>query len=540
MKRRLCGREVFIGPKAIPDSQAVQFTPIRFPVIAGAGKGRVISGFLSCTPAGPRMEIAWDHNHLYAIQSKDGLKELWSTENDGAQVRSVVYDGRYAWATVYRGSVSPWLLVIDPQSETVQEVSVDSGLPLQPEEKMPPRGQQEMLVAPVSPGCACVAGSFGRAWIALVKYDPQAVRPLSVDVFHEARRTWDGADPRFPLDPGAVFQPTCMTVLTDAAGDHRRIFIGRFDGGHTRVGNYPLLVDPVARSVSVVEADLFRNFFAIWPLTLRTFGVHQGAVYFFGMGPRAQRHLYRIGFPELKPVVVSDDAPNGCVVSYCDRLHIVGPKWWRLRADDGLDDMGNVPWSFEENYGRSRWIELQPSAPTELRPLLREICLSRYYGLLAITHNRSNTNLNDLWTTYQVSIREDKVVPAVPLEDEESRKMAEFKKRLATASEAIRREPRDAKAWYQRAIVYQQGKLWQKSVDDSTEAIRLDPRFAQAYFARGTSRTFLGKPDEEIADYTEAIRLDPLFSPAYFRRGFAPPAQAILTAPKPTSQGSSA
>jgi len=70
--------EVVAGPRAIPDSQAAQFTPIQFPVIAGAGKGRTISGFLSCTAAGPRREIAWDRNHVYAIQGKDGLKELWS------------------------------------------------------------------------------------------------------------------------------------------------------------------------------------------------------------------------------------------------------------------------------------------------------------------------------------------------------------------------------------------------------------------------------------------------------------------------------
>ncbi len=164
-----------------------------------------------------------------------------------------------SWIVValYRGSASPWLLVIDPERGTVREVAADSGLPLQPEEKMPLRGQQEMLVAPFVPGHACVCGSFGRGWIALVEYDPRAAKPLRVDVFHEARRTWDVADPHFVSDAQAAFMPSCMTVLTDAVGGQRRIFIGRDDGGHTRIDSCPLLVDPTARSVSVVVQDGF-------------------------------------------------------------------------------------------------------------------------------------------------------------------------------------------------------------------------------------------------------------------------------------------
>ncbi len=509
---------VLADPRPIPDSQAAHFAPIQFPVIAGAGKGRTISGLLSCTAAGPRRDIAWDRNHVYAIESKDGLKELWSTDDTNAIVLCVVFDGRYAWAAVFNfrdRRDRPRLLVLDPEQEMVREITKEDGLPLQAKENVPAFSEQRLMVAPLSPGRACVADGFGRSWIALVTYDPKAAKPVSVDVFHEARHTWDGTA-GFAMDPGAVFQPDSMVLLTDKpAADpsaQRRILIGRWDGGHSAIGGHPLLVDPELRSVSVVSPGTFTSFVAGMPSQLRSFCVHQGAVYLFDIEfPRPVPHLYRIGFPELKPVIFGSDLPEGCLVSGDDGLHIVGLKWWRLRADGRLDDMGIVPWGYRERFaGKStRWVKVDRDAPKEARPLLCEICRSRYYGFLAVTENG----------TYQVSFREEKLVPAVPHPDEDSRQKEEFDKTVAELTEAIRQNPQDAKGYNRRALAYLRGHQFAKGIADATEAIRLDPRSAEARNTRGALHLGAGDGDRAIADFTEAIRLDSKYAASYNNRG---------------------
>ena len=44
-----------------------------------------------------------------------------------------------------------------------------------------------------------------------------------------------------------------------------------------------------------------------------------------------------------------------------------------------------------------------------------------------------------------------------------------------------------------------------------TEAIRLDPKFAKAYYKRGNCYGDKGEYDKAIADFTEVIRLDPVY-----------------------------
>ena len=55
-------------------------------------------------------------------------------------------------------------------------------------------GAQNILaVAPVSPGVACLCGSFGQTWLATARFDAD-VGGASVKVFHEARRQIDFDD----------------------------------------------------------------------------------------------------------------------------------------------------------------------------------------------------------------------------------------------------------------------------------------------------------------------------------------------------------
>ena len=60
-----------------------------------------------------------------------------------------------------------------------------------------------------------------------------------------------------------------------------------------------------------------------------------------------------------------------------------------------------------------------------------------------------------------------------------------------------------------------------KAIADYTEAIRLNPKDADAYYNRGLAYWNKGKFDKAIAEYTEAIRLNPKLAEAYYSRGFA-------------------
>ncbi|MDA9968356.1 tetratricopeptide repeat protein [Salibacteraceae bacterium] len=62
---------------------------------------------------------------------------------------------------------------------------------------------------------------------------------------------------------------------------------------------------------------------------------------------------------------------------------------------------------------------------------------------------------------------------------------------------------------------------YKSAIADFTTAIRLDPDDASAYYNRGLAYDDLGEYKSAIADYTTAIRLDPDFASAYYNRGIA-------------------
>ncbi len=67
---------------------------------------------------------------------------------------------------------------------------------------------------------------------------------------------------------------------------------------------------------------------------------------------------------------------------------------------------------------------------------------------------------------------------------------------------------------------------YDKMIADCTEAIRLDPKFARAYAGRGYAWYFKGDYDKAISDDNEAIRLDPRSATSYYNRGNSRQAKA--------------
>ncbi|MHB0772227.1 caspase family protein [Bradyrhizobium sp. 5.13L] len=92
---------------------------------------------------------------------------------------------------------------------------------------------------------------------------------------------------------------------------------------------------------------------------------------------------------------------------------------------------------------------------------------------------------------------------------------------IAAASEAIRRDPKDANAYYNRGNAYAASADTDRAIADYTATIRLDPAHANAYYNRGNGYSIKGDTDRAIADYTATIQLDPAYANAYYNRGNA-------------------
>ena len=85
--------------------------------------------------------------------------------------------------------------------------------------------------------------------------------------------------------------------------------------------------------------------------------------------------------------------------------------------------------------------------------------------------------------------------------------------------EAIRINPQDAMAYYNRGSMYRQLGQYERAIQDHDEAIRLDPQSTWAYHNRGIAYDELGQYERAIQDYDEVIRINPQNAIAYYNRG---------------------
>ncbi len=92
---------------------------------------------------------------------------------------------------------------------------------------------------------------------------------------------------------------------------------------------------------------------------------------------------------------------------------------------------------------------------------------------------------------------------------------------IASFTEAMRIDPKDANAYSSRGIAYEGKGDMDKALADYSEAIRIDPKSALAFYNRGIAYARKGDLDKAIADYTEAIGLDPKMAQAYSNRAAA-------------------
>lgn len=86
-------------------------------------------------------------------------------------------------------------------------------------------------------------------------------------------------------------------------------------------------------------------------------------------------------------------------------------------------------------------------------------------------------------------------------------------------SKAINKDPRNAAAYNNRGVVYDDLEQYERAIEDYDKAIELNPDYAIAYYNRGIAYQDLIQYEEAIEDYNRAIELNSGYTAAYNNRG---------------------
>jgi predicted Zn-dependent protease len=80
---------------------------------------------------------------------------------------------------------------------------------------------------------------------------------------------------------------------------------------------------------------------------------------------------------------------------------------------------------------------------------------------------------------------------------------------LRTTAKAMRLNPKDAEAPFNRGLTYMRIDKYDLAARDFTEVIMLQPKNADAYVYRGIIRIYQNKDKDADADFQKAFQLDP-------------------------------
>jgi tetratricopeptide (TPR) repeat protein len=92
---------------------------------------------------------------------------------------------------------------------------------------------------------------------------------------------------------------------------------------------------------------------------------------------------------------------------------------------------------------------------------------------------------------------------------------------LSDANAAVRLDPNNAEGFDVRGNVYNNNRQYDRAIDDYNESLRLDPKSAQAFLDRGVAYYFKGDMQSAIQDYNESIKLNPRRARTFTNRGAA-------------------
>lgn len=286
---------------------SVSFTRLELPATDEARNPCVVPTRINLIPCGKDTDLVSGLKDLYLMKEKGRLKRIFHSDEQFFNFSGVCFDGRFIWAPAKRPN--PLVLVIDPITERVWKLDATNGLPPM---------SSGVQASALEPGRICLSGSFGRSWIADVRFTPET--GAKIDIFFEAREVHDDLDNDAWKNVHEAYLPTWMITIfvPGSQPPQRRVLVGR--------SYYPLLVDPDQRSVEVLPDSVSSS------MSGRNFAIHDGALYWSvpTLGREEKKTMWRFGLPELKRQKIQPELPteHGIVVFDEDRVHLIGERWW--------------------------------------------------------------------------------------------------------------------------------------------------------------------------------------------------------------------
>lgn len=266
--------------------------------------------------------IDWGEG-LFLMKTKGIMKRIYK-QPPATNIIGMHYDGTFIWLLLQyqrRGkrdltNLPKCLLVaVNPITEKIVTVGEEDGL-------IP---SLTMKAAPWKPGSLFVAGNCGKAWCALVSVDNAGNK--KVDILHEAHKYPEptGWNPEARVEADFAYDPEYVVRFADqVTGAHLLLIKRSFFMGVQQVRRanpYPLLVDPVKRTVSV------------FPDPVRSWSVFSGAhdmlYYRHNDGP-----FQAIAYPETTSRTLKlpfADAMAGSLSYEQQRYHfrnLAKRQWW--------------------------------------------------------------------------------------------------------------------------------------------------------------------------------------------------------------------
>ncbi|MBN1596226.1 tetratricopeptide repeat protein [candidate division FCPU426 bacterium] len=95
----------------------------------------------------------------------------------------------------------------------------------------------------------------------------------------------------------------------------------------------------------------------------------------------------------------------------------------------------------------------------------------------------------------------------------------DYARSLENYDQALRLDPENAMAYYERALTYEAMDQSGQALADFDRALALEPENAEYYANRGIFHEAHGSPEAALADFNRALELDPTQGNAYMSRG---------------------
>ena len=352
-------------------------------VPARADPLRLIHGLV---PAGPSVDVVTTNDGLYLMAEKGKLRPVTKVAPWFGPGSAIRYDGRYVWVSCNGQRRAASLAVIDPTTGRVWDLTRAEGLPQPTPEFLKGRVITDAhVIAPLGAGRACVAGFLGRAWVAVVTFDP-AKGTATAKVIHEARDAVDRLDQNQWTEAGVSFVPGYAHTLTGVGSDGKsqtRVLVGRSETGVTKVNTHALVIDPEGGRAEVLRDRPVGSFSQRGAGPGLCVGAN-GSVYFpeFSLNPTTRLGQVKLPGPTVERIV--QQVPKGTRVI----LPVEGR--WHLLERFTVTETGASGES-GHRVGTRWWVvdpgETRPRLVGSDLPEIESVAVSSHYGLVALVQS---------------------------------------------------------------------------------------------------------------------------------------------------------